>query len=67
MFSGISRFFFSIPQKQNGLKIFFSWQDAVKAGCSKRSRGEARMNRDRVGERDREIHVHEHAHEFKRR
>jgi hypothetical protein len=30
MFSGISRFFFAIPQKQNGLKIFFSWQDLVK-------------------------------------
>jgi hypothetical protein len=35
MFSGISRFFFAIPQKQNGLKIFFSWQDAVKAGSQK--------------------------------
>ena len=31
------------------------------AGRSKRSRGEARTNRDRVGQRGREIHEHEHA------
>jgi hypothetical protein len=38
-------------------------------GCSKRSRGEARMDRDRVCERDREIQTSTntlHEHEFER-
>jgi hypothetical protein len=65
----ISGFLFR-STKQQPIGIFSSCQSAVKdqqvaetarLQPAQRSRGEARMDRDPVGQRHREIHEHEHA------